>query len=87
MQHISLRAAEMDVLFPIFSGELQATRLSDDMTELALVGSYEPPLGPVGELVDRVVLHRVARQALAGFLARVGERVAPATRNQAAALP
>jgi hypothetical protein len=77
----------MDVLFPVFTGELQATRLSDAMTELALVGSYEPPLGPVGELVDRVVLHRLARQALGGFLARVGERVARAGRNQAAAFP
>jgi len=87
IQPISLRAAEMDVLFPVFAGELQAARLPDAWTELALVGSYEPPLGPVGELVDRVVMHRLARHALAGFLARTGERVGPAVRTQAAALP
>jgi hypothetical protein len=87
VQPISWRAAEADVLFPVFAGELQGARLPDARTELALVGSYEPPLGPVGDLVDRVVMHRVARQALAGFLARAGERIAPATGKQAVAVP
>jgi len=87
MQSISLRAADMDVLFPVFAGELQATSLPDARTELALVGSYEPPLGPVGELVDRVVMHRLARQALAGFLARAGERVVPEARKQPSGRP
>ena len=75
---VSWRAAETDVLFPIFTGELQAARISDTSTELALVGSYQPPLGPVGELVDHVVMHRVASRALAGFLGRAGELVGAA---------
>ncbi len=74
---ISWRAAEADVLFPVFAGEVHATRLPGGHTELALVGSYQPPLGAVGELVDRAVMHRVADQALAALLARVCERVAP----------
>ena len=75
---VTWRAAETDVLFPVFTGELQATRISDASTELALVGSYQPPLGPVGELVDHVVMHRVASRALAGFLGRAGELVGAA---------
>jgi hypothetical protein len=75
---VSWRAAETDVLFPVFTGELQAARISDTTTELALVGSYQPPLGPVGELVDHVVMHRVASRALAGFLCRAGELVGAA---------
>jgi len=78
---VSWRAAEADVLFPVFTGELQAADLSEGRTELALVGHYDPPLGPVGELVDRLVLHRVARQALAGFLRRVSERVMSGTAS------
>lgn len=70
---VSFRAAEADVLFPSFAGEVQAARLPGDRTELALVGTYQPPLGPVGELVDHAVLHRVAGKALAGFVARAGE--------------
>jgi hypothetical protein len=87
VEPISWRAAEADVLFPVFAGELQAARLPQARTEIALVGTYEPPFGPVGELVDRVVLHRMAREALAGFLARVGELVTAAAGKQAAAVP
>jgi len=75
---VSWRAEEADVLFPVFTGELQATRVSDTTTELALVGSYQPPMGPVGELVDHVVMHRVASRALTGFLSRAGELVGAA---------
>jgi len=75
---VSWRAAEADVLFPVFAGEVQAARLADGKTELSLVGSYQPPLGPVGELVDHAVLRRVAARALSGFLARAGELVTAA---------
>lgn len=75
---VSWRAAEADVLFPVFAGEVQARRLPDGRTELALVGSYRPPLGPVGELADQAVMHWVASRALAGFLQRVGELLAGA---------
>ncbi|HEX6349125.1 MAG TPA: hypothetical protein VF160_07010 [Candidatus Dormibacteraeota bacterium] len=42
------------------------------------MGSYRPPLGPVGELADQAVMHWVASRALAGFLQRVGELLAGA---------
>ena len=77
---VSWRAADADVLFPVFAGELQAAVLPEGRCELDLVGSYQPPLGPVGELVDRLVLHRVAGQALSRFLERVAGQVADRAR-------
>jgi len=78
---VSWCAAEADVLFPVFVGEVRAKRLPEARTELCLVGSYQPPLGPVGELVDHAVLHWVAGKALAGFLARAAEMVAEGTKG------
>lgn len=80
---VSWRAADADVLFPTFAGELQATGLPQGRCELALVGSYRPPMGAVGELVDRLVLHRVASLALATFLAHVAERLTVTARSAA----
>jgi hypothetical protein len=73
---VSWRAADADVLFPTFAGELQAALLPEERCELAMLGSYQPPLGAVGELVDRLVLHRVAGQALSRFLERTAGQVA-----------
>jgi hypothetical protein len=38
---------------------------------LVLDGSYAVPGGPVGEFIDAIALHRVARRTAASFLARL----------------
>ncbi len=42
---------------------------------LAISARYRPPLGVVGQAVDRVLLHRVAEATLKDFLDRVGEAI------------
>ena len=72
---IRWRAASEAGIFPTFDGELEVATLGIDRTQLALSASYEPPLGFVGKLADRALLHRVAEVTVHDFLVRVGERL------------
>ena len=42
---------------------------------LTMAGSYRPPLGPLGEAVDRAVLRRVAAATIRSFVARVAAQI------------
>jgi hypothetical protein len=46
--------------FPMMQAELTVYPLTATETQLELVGSYEPPLGPVGAALDAALLHRIA---------------------------
>jgi hypothetical protein len=79
-------------MFPSMTGTLVMFALSPDETQLELSGSYRPPLGPFGELVDAAVAHHVAEASVAGLLrdiaAGMRRRLAPtatATATAAAA--
>jgi hypothetical protein len=50
--------------------------LGRDRTQLAISARYRPPLGAVGRVADRVLLHRVAEATVKDFLDQVGERIA-----------
>ncbi len=40
-------------------------------TRLTLNASYDPPLGKLGESMDRIVMHRVAQITMSDFIDRV----------------
>ena len=66
--------------FPALDANLEMTAM-DGHTKLEIVGSYRPPLGKVGEAIDRLVLHSVARSTIRSFLgqlAQVAEQIVPA---------
>lgn len=62
-------------LLPDFRGELVARRCGAGRTELALCGSYQVPLGPIGRFGDSVLGHRVARHSVTHLLETLGERI------------
>ncbi|HEX6310156.1 MAG TPA: hypothetical protein VF152_00850 [Acidimicrobiia bacterium] len=68
-------AEEHPEWFPELDAELEFTPAADDATDLHLVGGYEPPLGPVGAIGDRLVGHRLAEQSLREFLTGVARRL------------
>ncbi|HLG67338.1 MAG TPA: hypothetical protein VKV36_05630 [Acidimicrobiales bacterium] len=69
--HLRWRARRLPKLFPIMDADLSAHPRLDDGSELALSGSYRPPLGPLGVLGDLVVgrLAHSTTQALVEDLA------------------
>jgi len=80
---VQWRAAEHARLFPAMTGVLRVTRAGPDAIEVRLVGSYAPPLGPLGELGDRIAGHDAAVASSRGVLAEVARRLEDALRNHA----
>lgn len=62
-------------LFPRLDASLEIAPVSADLTQITLFGRYDPPLGRLGEGLDRLVLHRLAENTIAMFLAEVAERI------------
>ncbi len=75
--HLDWRAAEASTLFPSLSADLEVAALSfhPPVTQVTLVGHYDPPLGLLGAAVDRLFAHRVAEAALHRFLHTVTDRI------------
>lgn len=67
--------SEHPQLFPTFDGGLEV-RADGAGTEIRLVGSYRPPLGPLGRFADGLVGHRVVTASLESFLTDVADRLA-----------
>lgn len=76
--HLALNwhADEHPEWFPELDAELRFRPVGDDATEVQLAGSYEPPLGVVGALGDRLIGHHLAESSLQEFLAGVTRRLA-----------
>lgn len=71
---VSWRASGATQLFPHMDAELVLSPLADG-THLEFRGVYTPPMGPVGALLDRVALHRLAEATVRNFLERLVELV------------
>ena len=58
-------------LFPVLDADIRLVPTGDQATLLTLAGAYRPPLGAVGEALDRAILHRVAAATIRNFLSHV----------------
>ncbi len=72
---ISWRAAAAPGLFPVLEGQLEIAGLGPATTQLGISAHYEPPLGVVGKIADRALMHRVAEVTVKDFLERVAKLV------------
>ena len=63
-------------LFPVLDADLKLAPTEDWGTLLTMAGAYRPPLGSLGEALDRAILGRVARATIRAFLARVAAQIA-----------
>lgn len=66
------RATGARALFPRLTGDLEASRSGPSTTALRVRASYDPPFGWVGDLLDHLLLERVARLTVEDWLQRVG---------------
>lgn len=62
-------------LFPTMDGELIIVGVGPADTQIIFRGTYRPPLGGLGEALDRALLHRVAEATVKHFVDRIGTAV------------
>jgi hypothetical protein len=58
-------------LFPVLDADVRLAPAGEHLTLLTLTGSYRPPFGRLGEVVDRAIMHRVATATVRRFLANM----------------
>lgn len=71
------RAASSDSLFPTVEAQLEIAALSmyPPRVQLTLSGSYDPPFGAAGDIIDRVLVHRLADDVVQDFVAAIAARL------------
>lgn len=62
-------------LFPVLDADIRLAPADPHTTVLTMAGAYRTPLGPVGEALDRVLLHRVASATVREFITQVAARI------------
>ena len=67
-------------LFPILVAFLEISAAGAGQSQIALIGSYKPPLGPAGELLDRAVLHKAGLVTIRRWL-RAASAAATSSRS------
>lgn len=72
---IEWEAASRPGLFPLMRGELALYPLTATETQLDFGGAYEPPMGPLGGVLDSVVGHRIADASIHRFLSDVAHHL------------
>jgi hypothetical protein len=75
---------DLEGLLPRLDANLELGALGPDRTQLAISARYRPPLGAVGQAIDRVLLHRVAEATVKDFLDRVGQAITDRARTDGA---
>ena len=65
------RATGAEALFPRLDGELAIGSRAEGGATITLRATYQPPLGTIGGLVDRLLLARIARATVEDWVARI----------------
>ena len=73
-------------LFPVLDADLGLAALGES-TMLTMAGAYRPPLGSLGEALDRTILHRIAAATIRSFLTRLAAQITGQPAPVPGALP
>jgi CBS domain-containing protein len=79
---VSWRAAPAEALFPVFDGSLEVEALDVHVSELTLVGTTTPPLGPLGRALDTTVFHAIAERTATRLLKALARTLVTASRSK-----
>ena len=78
---MSWEPVEQSDLYPVVTADLEIEPIDDDRTMVSLLASYDPPLGRIGAIVDRVAMHRVAQAALGRFFSHLLHEIRESLRT------
>jgi hypothetical protein len=62
-------------LFPVLDADLRLAPAAEGGSVLTLAGVYRPPLGALGQALDRALLHHAAVTTIRRFLAQVAASI------------
>lgn len=65
---LTWKAAHRSALFPTMHATLSVYPLTSTETQLELDGTYDPPLGPVGDMLDAVAMRDIAATSVQHFI-------------------
>jgi hypothetical protein len=68
-------------LFPRLTADLILSHVGHDRTRVVLEGTYQPPLGALGKVMDRALLRRVADSTVRAWTERLAESLAAGVRR------
>ena len=77
---ISWTASGARALFPKLTANLVLAHVGKERTKLTLEGTYDPPLGPIGRAVDRVLLSNVAEATVQDWVDRIAGSITAGDR-------
>ena len=69
------KATAVPALFPAFDGDLQISQWREGTTQLGLSANYQPPLGPIGLMLEKAALHMVAEALVKDFVDRTAAAI------------
>jgi len=69
--NLTWRSLRRPGLFPEMTASLWVYALAARETQLELIGSYDPPLGLIGDALDAIALHRLADESVRRFVVDV----------------
>jgi hypothetical protein len=64
-----------DGLFPVMDADIRLVGVGERACVLAMSGVYRPPLGALGQALDRAILHRAAAATIRDFVAQVAAKI------------
>jgi len=65
----------------VLDADIRLIRAGERACVLTMSGVYRPPLGALGQALDRALLHRVATATIRDFMAQVAARIADQTEG------
>ena len=77
---INWSATGAELLFPRLNADLHISHLGGNQTTISLEGTYEPPMGSVGKVVDRILLRKVADATVKAWVDRLADALVAGNR-------
>ena len=75
-------STKLPSLFPFMNAELSIYPLTGRETQIDFLGTYEPPMGLLGDALDAVIGHRIAEASVHQFIKNVGAYLRSELPNQ-----
>jgi hypothetical protein len=68
-------ATGASALFPTMTADLVLSKAGSTGTRISFEGRYKPPMGPLGKVIDRIALRRIAEATVQDWVDRLAQAI------------